>query len=77
MSDWKNSSNSIVVFIIWLANFASFDWPIPVPITYGTDLDLLFLVFVSFVRCLVVFTNEMANHFVFDKGSLGLEIRMF
>ena len=26
---------------------------------------------------LVNFTNEMANHFGFDKGSLGVEIKLF
>ena len=30
---------TISYFIIWLANFASFDWSIPGPITYGTDPD--------------------------------------
>ena len=27
------------IIIIWLANFAGFDWSIPRPITYGTDPD--------------------------------------
>ena len=26
---------------------------------------------------LVNFTNDMANHFGFDKGSLGIEIKLF
>ena len=59
--------------IIWLANFASFDWSIPGPITYGTDPDGL-VTFPFFRFCfictlfeLVIFTNEIANHLGFDK----------
>ena len=39
------------MFIIWLAKFPSFDWSIPGPITYGTDLDghLLSFVYASFM----------------------------
>ena len=73
----------IFLFIIRLANFASFDWSVPGPITYGTDPDGS--VTFAFFRCcfictlfeLVIFTNEMVNHFGFNKGSLGLEIRLF
>ena len=70
-------------FIIWLANFACFDWSIPGPITYGTGPDGL-VKFAFFCFCfictlfeLVILTNEIANHFGFDKESLGLEIRLF
>ena len=69
-------------FIIWLATFASFDWSIPGPITYGTDADgpvtfgFSCLCFICTLFELVIFTNEMANHFGFDKGSFGLEIRL-
>ena len=71
------------VVIIWLANFASSDWSIPGPITYGTDTDgpITFAFFRFYFICtvfeLVSFTNGLANHFGFDKGRLGLEISLF
>ena len=74
---------TINTIIIWLANFASFDWSIPGPITYGTDPDgpVTFAFFRFCFICtlfeLAIFTDEVANHFGFDKGSLGLEIRLF
>ena len=69
--------------IIWLANFASSDWSISGPITYGTELDgpVIFAFFCFCFICtlleLVIFTSEMANRFGFDKGSFGIEIRLF
>ena len=73
----------IIVLIIWLASFVSSDWSIPGPITYGTDPDgpLTFAFFRFCFICmlfeLVNFTNDMANHFGFAKGSLGIEIKLF
>ena len=73
----------LYLLIIWLANFAIFHWPTPGPIIYGTDPDgpVTFAFFRFCFICtlfkLVVFTNEMAIHFGFDKRSLGLEIRLF
>ena len=66
-----------------MANFASSYWSIPGPITYCADRDglLTFAFFRFWFICslfeLVNFINEMANHFDFDKGSLGLDIRLF
>ena len=73
---------SVSFFFTWLANFASSDWSIPGPITYGTDPDgpvtfaFLRFCFICTLFELVIFTNEMTHHFGFDKGSLGLEIRL-
>ena len=67
----------------YMANFASSDWSIPGLITYGTDPDgpVTFALFRFCFICTlfesVNFTNEMANHFGFNKGSLGLEIGLF
>ena len=64
--------------IIWLANFASFDWSILGPITYGTDPDgpVTFAFFCFCFICtlfeLVTFTNEMAITLVLIKEALGL-----
>ena len=65
------------MIIIWLAKFASFDWSIPGPITYGTDPDghLLSFVFASFVRCLAVFTNEIT--LFLTKEAFGLRLDCF
>ena len=68
------------ISLIWLANFASFEWLIRGPITYGTNPDgpvtftFLYFCFPCTLFEMVIFTNEMANHFGFDKGSLRLEI---
>ena len=66
--------------IIWLTNFASSDWSIPGPITYGTDPDgpVIFALFRFCFICtlfgLVNFAKKkkMANHFGFDKGNFSL-----
>ena len=63
-----------------LAKFASFDRSIQGPITYGTDPVTFAFSCFCFICTLfefVISTNEMANHFGFDKGSFGLEISLF
>ena len=63
-----NNQQSHIINIL----LASFAWSIPGPITYGTDSDepVTFAFFCFCFICtlfeLVIFTNEMANHFGFD-----------
>ena len=71
----------INILIILLANFASFDWSIRGPITYGKDGDgpvtFAFFCFFSISTLFELVINEMANHFGLDKRSLGLGIGLF
>ena len=74
---------SISDVIIWLANLVSIDCSIPGSITYRVrtypDEPVTFALFCFFFTCTLLggFYKRNGQSFCFDKGILGLEIRLF